>query len=229
MWSELFLASVWGGVVAMDTTAAFQAMISRPMVSCTVVGLMLGNVPLGLTIGVLLELLYINELPVGAAKFSESNVGAVAAATVAIFVHQQLPQREIAAIALSLFLGIIISYLGGKLVVLMRRINSRIYSKLLDTDPLTPWHIDLAQFWGILLSFVLGFASVFLTAWVFTNRMIWALHQFPQTYDKILQPAMAGLLGAGCAFLAYMFWEQSKRGWLLTLGLAIGLVLYILS
>ncbi len=224
MWSELFLASLWGGVVAMDTTAAFQAMISRPMVSCTVIGLILGNVQLGFTIGIILELLYISELPVGAAKFAEGNVGAASAATIAIIAFDQMPDRSLAILSISLLLAVLISSCGGRLVVLMRRINSRIYSRLLEKDPLTPWHIDFAQFWGIAQAFVIGFSCVFLTSLFFVESITRVLYLVPETYDKILQPATVALLGAGCAFLAHMFWQQNKRGWLFVLGLAVTLV-----
>ena len=227
MWSELFLASLWGGIVALDTTAVFQTMISRPMVSCTIIGLILGNVQFGFTIGILLELLYISELPVGAAKFAEGNVGAAAAATIAIISLEHMPNRAISILAISLLLAIFISACGGKLVVLMRRINSRIYSSLLEKDPLTPWHVDFAQLWGVVQAFVIGFACVFLTSLLFIEVLARLLYLYPETYDKILQPATVGLLGAGCAFLAHMFWQQNKRHWLFVLGLAISLIFLI--
>ncbi len=98
MLPEIMLVSLWGGLVSMDTTAFLQIMTSRPIVACTVAGLILGNLQLGLLIGILLELAYISELPVGAAKFSESNVGAVSAAAVADLTIRQFPDRQDAVI-----------------------------------------------------------------------------------------------------------------------------------
>ena len=83
MWLELIAISLWGGVVALDTAAAFQIMISQPLVACSVAGLILGNLPLGLMIGIFLQLLWMAEIPAGAAFTPESNVGSAAAAAIA--------------------------------------------------------------------------------------------------------------------------------------------------
>ena len=78
---RLVALSIWGGMVALDTTAVLQVLISHPLVSCSVVGFLLGNFKIAFMIGVVLELIWLNELPVGAAPFSEGNIGATVAAS----------------------------------------------------------------------------------------------------------------------------------------------------
>ncbi|MDZ7376332.1 MAG: PTS sugar transporter subunit IIC, partial [candidate division KSB1 bacterium] len=56
LFPTLLLVSFIGGIVAMDTAAAWQIMISQPVVACPLLGWLLGDVELGLTIGILLEL-----------------------------------------------------------------------------------------------------------------------------------------------------------------------------
>ena len=65
MWSDIFLASLWGGIVALDTTAVMQIMIARPMVACSIVGLLLGNFPLGFMIGIGLVVVEVNTVKHG--------------------------------------------------------------------------------------------------------------------------------------------------------------------
>ncbi|HXI10987.1 MAG TPA: PTS sugar transporter subunit IIC, partial [Thermodesulfobacteriota bacterium] len=62
--SSIIVAAV-GGVVSIDRTAAFQTMVSRPLVAAPVVGYFLGNLEAALVIGAVLELLLIGDLPVG--------------------------------------------------------------------------------------------------------------------------------------------------------------------
>lgn len=57
--------SLLGAVCALDRTAAFQVMFSRPLVAGTLGGLLAGNWEIGLLVGVALELYFLSEMPVG--------------------------------------------------------------------------------------------------------------------------------------------------------------------
>ena len=59
------IAGLVGGLLCLDRTAAFQFMASRPLVSAPVIGLILGVPATGLAAGVLIELLYMADRPVG--------------------------------------------------------------------------------------------------------------------------------------------------------------------
>jgi mannose/fructose/N-acetylgalactosamine-specific phosphotransferase system component IIC len=54
-----------GGLLSLDRTGAFQVMISRPLVSAPLIGIVLGESMLGLSAGVIIELLYMADRPVG--------------------------------------------------------------------------------------------------------------------------------------------------------------------
>ena len=54
-----------GGLLSLDRTGAFQIMISRPLVSAPLIGIVLGESMLGLSAGVIIELLYMADRPVG--------------------------------------------------------------------------------------------------------------------------------------------------------------------
>ncbi|MBI5236877.1 MAG: PTS sugar transporter subunit IIC [Deltaproteobacteria bacterium] len=70
MQAEIFVGaltvSAAGGFMSLDRTAAFQTMVSRPIVAGPVTGYLLSNIEAGLVSGMLLELLFIGDLPVGA-------------------------------------------------------------------------------------------------------------------------------------------------------------------
>ena len=57
--------SFFGAFCALDRTAAFQIMVSRPLVAGTLGGLLAGNWEIGLLVGVSLELYFLSEMPVG--------------------------------------------------------------------------------------------------------------------------------------------------------------------
>src|SRR3954462_15851071 len=65
--TQVLLAGVWGGLLAVERRAFLQAMFSRPLVASTVMGLLLDDVASGLYIGMLLELYHLGSATLGAA------------------------------------------------------------------------------------------------------------------------------------------------------------------
>ncbi len=228
MWLELLALGLWSGVVSMDTTAAMQVMISRPLVSCLITGAILGDYQLGLIIGIYLELLWINELPIGAAKFLEGNVGATAAAAIAVFTFQN-SLRLVPSIALSLLIAIVISHLGGYLVKKMRYVNGDAFDKLLVDPDISAAKVEKLHYKGIFYSFLIGlviipvFAVVF--GWFALPLLIMWL---PVAVDQFLEPINVAFLGVGSAILIFMF-TRHKQWWMIFLGFCLGLMYLFLK
>ena len=70
--------------LGLDRTAALQIMISRPLVAGPLVGFVLGDILTGLTVGMLLELLWLCRMPVGASIPHDDTQITVGATTLAI-------------------------------------------------------------------------------------------------------------------------------------------------
>ncbi len=86
-WTQVALAGVWGGLVAVERKAFLQAMFSRPLVCATVMGMLLNDVVSGLLIGMLLELFHLGTANLGASLPDNDTLSATgtsaAAATMA--------------------------------------------------------------------------------------------------------------------------------------------------
>ncbi|WP_093518743.1 PTS sugar transporter subunit IIC [Stigmatella erecta] len=82
-WTQVALAGLWGGMVAVERKAFLQAMLSRPLVSATVMGLLLGDVSAGLYIGMLLELFYLGTANLGASLPENDTLSATGTAAAA--------------------------------------------------------------------------------------------------------------------------------------------------
>jgi len=224
---EILLASIWGGIVAMDTTAALQLMISHPLVSCSVIGILLGNFPLGFFIGILLELPWLYEMPIGTARFAEGNVGSTAAAAVAIHLVDETGRLEV-GICLAVFVGVLVSIIGGTLVVYMRHQNARLVEGLLIKKGLTPNSITLDQLIGVSIAFLLGAVltagSLYFFGYLLLPRLISFL---PVSIDATLSPVFGAIMGVGCA--VFLLLTATKRTWwLLVLGLILGSMAFFL-
>ncbi|NVJ26446.1 MULTISPECIES: PTS sugar transporter subunit IIC [Myxococcus] len=83
VWTQVALAGVWGGLVAVERKAFLQAMLSRPLVAATVMGLLLNDVPSGLGVGLLLELFFLGTANLGAALPENDTLAATATSAAA--------------------------------------------------------------------------------------------------------------------------------------------------
>jgi mannose/fructose/N-acetylgalactosamine-specific phosphotransferase system component IIC len=120
---ELLIALVvWGTLVGVDLVSLPQMMIARPLVAGTVAGAILGDIPTGLKLGIVFELLQYDILPVGAVRYPEYGPATVAAVATA---HAS-PGGGVLGLGLGALVGIVTGLIGGLTISLLRRVNSRI-------------------------------------------------------------------------------------------------------
>lgn len=119
--TELLIALlVWGTLVGVDLVSLPQMMIARPLVAGTVAGAILGDIPTGLTLGVMFELLQYDILPVGAVRYPEYGPATVAAVATA---HAA---TGVLGLGLGALVGLVTGLVGGVTINELRRVNSRI-------------------------------------------------------------------------------------------------------
>ena len=118
-----------GSLLILDTTILFQLSVSQPLVICTLLGVYFGDVPLGLQVGIYLQLLWLSSLPVGAAVVPEGNMAAIISA-VMIFRYHHNMQMFYSVLIFAVLFGLLLSFIGGELVVLYRKYNVNILNRL---------------------------------------------------------------------------------------------------
>jgi mannose/fructose/N-acetylgalactosamine-specific phosphotransferase system component IIC len=118
----LVILLVWGTLVGVDLVSLPQIMIARPLVAGTVAGAILGDIPTGLKLGVVFELLQYDILPVGAVRYPEYGPATVAAVATA----HSAPGGGVLGLGLGALVGLVTGLLGGLGINLLRRVNSRI-------------------------------------------------------------------------------------------------------
>ena len=152
---EVLLLGLVGGGVALDRTAFLQLGLARPLVAAPLAGTILGAPGLGLWCGVLLELLWLTEVPVGAAvPPDEALIGVLGAvfawAAPAVW---DVPARAAAGVLLALPCG----YLGRLLDVGVRRWNAGLGVRVRDrVGRGEPAGLGVAQLLGAARFFAAG-------------------------------------------------------------------------
>lgn len=114
------LLAAWGTLSGMDLVTFPQGLFSRPLIACAGSGLILGDVPAGLVVGVLLELFALDVLPVGASRYPDYGPGAVGAVllTSGGVWDERLGIAALFALAMAV--------LGGWSLVWLRQVNGKL-------------------------------------------------------------------------------------------------------
>lgn len=76
--------SIVGGLLGLDRTAVGQFMVSQPLVAGPITGWLLGDATTGLVIGVVLELIWLLDMPIGNFVPADATIVTVSACAVAV-------------------------------------------------------------------------------------------------------------------------------------------------
>ena len=147
----------------LDSRLLGRLNFERPLITCTIVGLLLGNLPVGLTVGASIELMSLGIVNIGAAAPSDMNMAAIICSAFAILTN--------ATVETSLALAIPIAVLGQMLGVLMRTILSNL-THVAD-KAIAKGNFRRARsmhiLWGTLLYSLMYFIPIFLAVYLGTD------------------------------------------------------------
>ncbi len=173
--------SLAGGALSLDRTAAFQTMVSRPIVTAPLIGWILGNPLMGLAVGAVLEILFIGDLPVGGhIPVNETGLAVVltsvtAAALDAIGgpgIHEVRYFGVTGALLLFppvLLLAMPLNMVYQGADTLTRRLNARFFhSAARSLDNGIPVNLMKENMKGLLLFFLTGSTALFITLFPLT-------------------------------------------------------------
>lgn len=110
--ADLTIGAVVALVCGLDRVAMMQIMISRPIVAAPMAGWLLGDVGVGLQIGLMVELLWLARLPVGAAIPPDDTQVAIAGTVLTIGMGSLLGQSGIEFILLCMLVAIPLGKFG---------------------------------------------------------------------------------------------------------------------
>ena len=122
MFAKIILLSFCGGLFCLDRIF-IQAMISRPVVIAPFIGFILNNPYAGLIIGALVELFWIDHIPVGTYIPPNDSITAVLAIAIAVLAGQNLGGTTPQIIALAILLAVPFGMIAGRIDILIVKSN----------------------------------------------------------------------------------------------------------
>jgi mannose/fructose/N-acetylgalactosamine-specific phosphotransferase system component IIC len=228
MFEELILICMFGGLVALDKTEACQTMLSQPLFIGAAVGLLLGDLPGGLFIGVLLQLAYLWVMPIGTPAFPDPAVGAVAGSSGFIFLSRLYPDRSDLILLAVLIFVIPFSLFAGWSLVKQRQLNSRLLPK-------ADLYAERVKIRGYRHLFFLGLSGSFARGFVVTGSgtlcVLILLKPLVKLLSLVPDPYVQGIevpiWGMGIGTMIYLFGRKPNLLWCVG-GACLGIVFILL-
>ncbi len=131
MFTQIILISFCGGLLCLDRIF-IQAMISRPIVIAPVIGLILNNPYAGLIIGAMIEMFWIDRVPIGIYIPPNDSLVAVLATSLAILAGAKLGSVSPELIAFSILLFIPFGILAKQIDILIIKSNDHLSDQALE-------------------------------------------------------------------------------------------------
>jgi PTS system mannose-specific IIC component len=213
-----------GAVLGLDVVSFPQAMVSRPLVASTLTGAILGHAAGGLLIGVVLEMIALETLPVGAARYPEWGSASVVAGSILAANSDAAG----AAFCVSVLAGLVTAWAGGLSMVTLRRLNGRMLRFGREAiDAGVPGTLVRLQLVGFGADVVRGGGITLIAVLLFSPLARWAAVRWAA--GPTLSHAVVATLATSVAVAAVWQLFRSTKGatWLFVGGLAAGLVLVL--
>ena len=119
---ETILLALLAGLLAIDERAGWQSLLSEPVFSAVLVGVILGPVRAALLAGVALELVWLSILPMRGTRKPDTVVGGVAGvATACLLLRHTGDPREAFVVAVGVLAGLIVGEVAGVITRFLNR------------------------------------------------------------------------------------------------------------
>ncbi|HET7583355.1 MAG TPA: PTS sugar transporter subunit IIC [Gemmatimonadaceae bacterium] len=219
----LLVVTALGALVGLDVVSFPQMMFSRPLVAATLGGLAVGDMDAGLTIGVVLELVALDTLPVGASRYPEWGSASVAAGALCA-----LAGGGAAAVALVATAAVATAWVGGWSMYLLRRANgvlARRQQPALDAG--TPAVVLRLQGLGIAADIARAAGITAGALILFAPLVRWLLPRWSLSDDVTSAALLALLIALAAGTVWRLVRGTSGASWLALAGLGAAVLVLV--
>jgi mannose/fructose/N-acetylgalactosamine-specific phosphotransferase system component IIC len=218
---DILPIALLGGLLGLDVVCFPQAMISRPLVAATAGGALIGHAFSGMMVGAALELIALETLPFGAARYPEWG----SAATVGGALYARHVGEPAGAMTMAVLAAIATAWIGGWSMIQLRNVNARAARRHrigLDAGARgTVIGLQISGLSGDLLrgTLMAGIAYAALDPLVTASLGLWGVD------GKLSRAMLVGVAAAVAAGAAWkLFHSVPWARWVFLCGLGIGVL-----
>jgi len=184
--TKIILLSFCGGLLCLDRIF-LQAMISRPIVIAPIIGLILNNPYAGLVIGAVVELFWIDRIPVGTYIPPNDSIVAVLATSIAILAGQGRGITPPELISLAVLCAVPCGIIAQKIDTFIIKSNDRLSDQALeDAKTANIRAIEKKNYYGLIKVFLYTVLFLFVAQAILVPAVAWCYPQLPPPLIKML-------------------------------------------
>jgi mannose/fructose/N-acetylgalactosamine-specific phosphotransferase system component IIC len=211
--TDLFLISLIFALVCLDKKHIFQLALSQPLITCSLLGLYYNMPVQAMHFGLLVQLIWLSNLPIGAAKTPEGNIGSLIGCILYIENFDRFSEFGNALLVIAFLITVLLSYSASRLESFDRRINIKLFdynSRILTVD-------DNASFGAIILlslmvQFFFNFTLIYLGS-VVGNFFIHFIQSYLNSgYNFLWEYTEIAILGISIGMIISVFKEKKSKG-----------------
>jgi mannose/fructose/N-acetylgalactosamine-specific phosphotransferase system component IIC len=209
-WHRLIAAAMWAALICFDFTAFGPFMISQPLVCGPLFGWLMGQVSVGIIIGGIVQLLWMDLSPVGVGIPYDATATTLLAVYWATLQPHSALSQVILALAMAVPMGFVFRWLDQR----ARRINTRLMHQVeAFSDDKLPVGLWLGILGGISWSWIRYFVTygVLFGLGEFLWRY-WAYSPKMTMVDRGLTMASLLLPVAGLGVVLELFLSEEPKG-----------------
>ena len=212
--TEILRLALVGGIVGLDTTAAFQIMICQPLVSGLLTGWALGDPVTGAFVGLLFQGLYLAEIPAGGRIFPDGNLAAVQAAALTVYGQSPIGLPFSTSLLMGFIGSIPAALLFGQAIVWTRKMHAAYlpaFDRFAEADRCGA--INLLFGWIIAENFLIS-AALTIILFILGRGILQLLSplltggDLVESWGSVLR---GGLIGAGYAVIFVVLVRPGRR------------------
>ena len=228
---QVVLLALISGVLAVDERAGWQGLFAQPVVAGALVGVIFGDFFAGVSVGVVLELVWLSILPMRGMRRPDAVAGAIVGAGTAVLLARNTGDpRTLFIIALGALFGLIAGELAGSAGRRIHRVRESQLGRFRVSDNAAVLERRLV---GVFMASV-GFtmAAEMLLVGVMLPLSLWGAERLTAVAgDSVITGArwwvdIAPVLGAGA--LIQMYWLKQHNRYLVLSAAVVLMLLWIL-
>ncbi len=212
----LFWLSLVGSLIILDKYAFGEFGIAQPVISGALLGMIFGDIKMGILLGGIFQLIFLGGLPIGR-DIPPDGQGAsiVAVGSYLLLSRFNLPAH---ALLTSVIFGLFASIIGGQLEITTRRVNEKLYHHFLRNEH----YLVRCHYLGLTTALVRGLCTF---VPFFAIAMFIRIPPFVPVIDQ--QTLISVGISIGLANGIYLFFRLSSLIYLI-IGGACGLALLVI-
>jgi len=228
--SHYLILGLLGGILALDDRTGWQSLLSQPVFAASLVGYLFGEVAIGLSVGLFLELIWLAILPMRGSRRPDQVCGAITGAASACYAVQGGGDPRFAfIIAMGVLIGLVSGELSARVSLPLMSLREQRLGRIIQMSGDNRWQPATSLFWvhafAMAYIFVVEVVLVLVFLFLGSTLSIWISSYAGSLITGAFEQWGLLLPAFGIASLIHVYWHKHLTRFL---AMSTGLILIVL-